>query len=337
MANTNVSLDRYLASQVIATNSAGGRGYESGVRTFNCPLCHEDRARGWMNVERFTAGCWNGGCVAEPRIEGGAIEWIRLVEGMNRRAEVWRYLLEHFSRETVFEPARRQRAADTPDFCKIPEQYVPFTGEARSIRQIRPEVFVHKQWGLTAKQAQEWALGYCLSGEYSGRIIIPIILFGMVVAFQARAFAGATPKYLNSKVGIECARPMGSVLFNFTALGRGEQLLLVEGSGDVMRWHREDRLKSPHGVGLLGLALTPEKLLLLRSVAPSKILVGLDNDEAGQARAFGYLQDLEAWGFDAVPVQWSGGKDLGEGAALVELSSSGKRAGRVQSKLGRFL
>lgn len=343
MVDNNVSLERYLASQVTVTNGAGGRGYESGVRTFNCPLCHEDRARGWMNVERFTAGCWNGGCPAEPRMEGGAIEWIRLVEGMARRAEVWRYLLQHFSRDTVFEPARRQRTADTADFCRIPRDYVRFEPQKRPVRSMRAEVFLYKQWSMTAANAADWGLGYCLQGPFSGRIIIPIFLLGMLVSFQARTFTGADPKYLSARHGLEsdpeadCGRPMSETLFNMTAVTRGAELLLVEGAADVMRWHRDERLKSPHGIALLGLALTPEKLLLLRSIAPSRVLVGLDNDEAGQARAFGYLQDLEAWGFNAVPVQWSGGKDSGEGAELVELDSAGKRAGAVQSKLGRFL
>lgn len=337
----SINLDAYLAARVTVTNAAqGSRGYDYGVRTFNCPLCREDRGRGWLNVERWTAGCWNAGCVAEPRITGGAIEWVREVEGLQGRGQTWRFLLEYFPSTGAYSSAQPKRDVSTVDFCHLPREFRHVDTIHRDGALGRPvELFLLRQWGLTLSQASDWGLGYCPSGRHGGRVIIPIWMNGELVAFQSRSYRGAEPKYLNSVHGpesnprAECGRPAGEVLFNIDGTPRGGEALLVEGPGDVMHWHRWERLREPHAIGLLGLALTPEKLAVLRELAPSKVTVAMDNEPAARLRAFSHMEDLAAWGLVACLGEWRGSKDAGAGAEL-KVWSGNTLLDRVKTRMG---
>src|SRR5438552_8412065 len=60
----SIDLDKWLRTRVRVLNDQGGRGFDTGVRTFNCPLCRDSKGRGWANVAYWTAGCFNVGCVA---------------------------------------------------------------------------------------------------------------------------------------------------------------------------------------------------------------------------------------------------------------------------------
>jgi hypothetical protein len=336
-----VDLDGYISSRVEVLNaSTGTRGYDTGVRIFNCPLCNEDRGRGWMNVERYTAGCWNAGCQAEPRLSGGAIEWVRLMESFPGRGVTWRFLLKTFPSYTKFKGVRAQPASHE-DFCILPPEFTDLVGynKVGSALGKAVSVFLQRQWGMSVADGVVWKLGVCFSGRYGGRVIIPITENSQNIAFQARSFRGGEPKYLNSRPGaygqpnVECGRPMGEVLFNTDGAPRDGEVLLVEGAGDVMGWHKGDLQREPHAIGLLGMALTPEKAALLRELGPSKVIVALDNEPAARRRAFTHIEDLQAWGIPAVFGEWVGGKDAGAGAALKILDGMSLKA-RISSQLG---
>lgn len=337
-----ISLDAYLASRLTILNSAhGARGYDQGVRTFNCPLCHETKGRGWMNVERWTAGCWNAGCEAEPRMLGGAIAWIARHEGFTARGATWAYLKDAFP-STGVNVAGTARGAEEDDFCRLPVEYRRLSALGPGFPVIAQPMlrFVATQWGLTASQAAAWGLGYCFSGRYASRVIIPIIMNGVVVAFQARTWRGDEPKYLTSHAGphadplSECARPARRIMFNLDGTLEGDEILLVEGPGDAMHWHRGSRERSPHAVAILGMALTPEKLSMLAEINPGRVIVALDNEPEAQKRAMTHIQDLVTWGLRPAVGLWRGAKDAAAGATL-EMHEVGDDVERVKMILGR--
>jgi DNA primase len=125
------------------------------------------------------------------------------------------------------------------------------------------------------------------SGHYDrfrGRLIFPITdIQGRVIAFGGRALAGEEPKYLNSP-----ETPLYQKGQTLYALHRARErmtgtrrALVVEGYVDCLMAHQ-------HGFGeavaVLGTALTPPQLGLLRRYADEAILF-FDADRAGQEAA----------------------------------------------------
>jgi hypothetical protein len=229
-------------------------------------------------------------------------------------------------------------------------------------------MFVYRQWGLLVPDAERWGLRQCILGRYAWRVVIPIVMFGQTVAFQARSYRGAEPKYLTSKhgrrgePGAECGRPAEALLYGYDAIEEGGEVVLVEGPGDVMRLagggdRGRGEVVSRQGetpaiardsgggencgrvvravpVALLGAALTEEKAALLAAKRPGRVTVALDADQ-DPARSWAVAERLSAWGLEAGVGAWVGGKDAGAGARLERVASGVGLRERVTGRLGR--
>lgn len=333
-----IDLDRFLRSVVHVRNEGGGRGYESGIRVFNCPICGEERGRGWVGIEGWGAGCFNIGCDAEPGLPGGAVEWARRVLRLASRAEAWRLLERQFGGAAVAPLPPRPRGED---FCRFPAGMRDFAGAAyASVVQSVFESFMRKQWGVGPEDAARWQLGWCIRGSHSFRVVIPVHVAGVAVGFQSRTIKdGVEPKYLTSSNvaspdrPAECGRPAAAMLFNSDSLRRGREALMVEGAGDVMGWHHLNA--SPPAFGLLGVALTVEKISMIRASGVSRVVVALDAEPRAQARAASHVEDLRAFDVDAVLGEWRGGKSAGDGARLELSGAADSLASRASAIFGR--
>jgi len=120
--------------------------------------------------------------------------------------------------------------------------------------------------------------------RFRGRLIFPIAdTQGRVIAFGGRGLAGEEPKYLNST-----ETPLYQKGQTLYALHRarermtdGRRALLVEGYVDCLMAHQYGFSEA---VAVLGTALTPSQLGLLRRYADEAILF-FDADRAGQEAA----------------------------------------------------
>ena len=200
---------------------------------------------------------------------------------------------------------------------------------------------MRRQWSIAPSDARVWGLGRCTRGRYAWRVIIPITVGERCVSFQARTFRRAEPKYLFARhlpigtLPAECGRPAAACLFNIDAVHEGDDVLLVEGPGDVMAlWSRAARVRTSVPVGILGQALTPEKLTMLAQKRPRRVVVGLDQGGAEARRARDHAADLLAWGLNAGIGLWQGAKDAGAGAESVVDDDAMTLPRLVSSKTG---
>lgn len=304
-----IDLDSYLRARVPILNAHGGRGHAQGVRTFDCPLCGDGRGRGWMNVLRWSAGCFNSGCVAEPAHAVSALEWVRRHEDFPTRGRTWAFLLADYPGAPPLPPTIEAHE----DFCRFPPSQ-PLT--AASVLGREALAFVRKQWGLPPAAAARWGLRVCGEGDFAYRVLIPIREAARDISFLGRAFRVSVLKYRVAEFGIETGRRLGDLLFNLDAALAGSPLVLVEGAGDVMAWGERVQSQGLPAVALLGQALTPERLALLAQRTPALVIVALDQEPPAQRRALAHLEDLRAWGLSAALGTWTGGKDAGSGAHL---------------------
>ncbi len=128
---------------------------------------------------------------------------------------------------------------------------------------------------------------------FQSRVIFPIHnLEGKVVGFTARALReDIKPKYINSKETYIFKK--GNTLFNYHRakdIARLEKkLVVVEGNMDAIRLY-SNGLKNV--VALMGTSLTKEQTEVLKKLK-AKIILMLDNDEAGESATYAIGQILE--------------------------------------------
>ena len=354
--NVVASLEEYFRRRIGFVNDDGGRGWEFGTRVFeSCPECGE-KGKAWLNASGWIR-CFRVGCVLCEGLPG--VELVQRAEGFRTRSETVVWLRQEFP--ALGPPPAPAPLAAYDDWCELPGGFrpVPPTGSAFWTRargsHLLDEVraFARRQWGLSVADLHRWGVGYCAAGRYAWRIVVPVVLGGRLVAFQARSYRGGEPKYLTSKwgargeTGAECGRPAEAMLFNLDSVREGSDVVVVEGAGDAMRWAgvaqaaaaaKNDgvALRGVNGgtpVALLGTALTDEKAALLAAKGPGRVTAALDAGAERESRAA--AEKLRAWGLAAGVASWVGGKDAGEGAMLEAVASRDGLAGRVAGRLGR--
>jgi DNA primase len=148
----------------------------------------------------------------------------------------------------------------------------------------REHPYLVKERGLTLETIIDFGLGFCAKGMMEGRIAIPIHnAQGDVLAYAGR-FPGEpaddTPKYKlppGFKKSLE--------LFNLDRAIKepsDKALVIVEGFFDVIKLHQ---LGCRKVVALMGstLSAAQEELIRRHTDSNSRVIVMLDEDEAGQA------------------------------------------------------
>lgn len=109
-----------------------------------------------------------------------------------------------------------------------PEEYAPLRpGEAKSLSHRAALRYLNNR-GITNEQIMEFRMGFCSSGPYRGRIVVPVFKGSEVVYFVARSISDAEPRrYMNPPT------PKGGTTFK-TFIGRSNIAVVVEGVFDAI-------------------------------------------------------------------------------------------------------
>lgn len=158
---------------------------------------------------------------------------------------------------------------------------------------------------------------------FQNRIMFPIHnLDGNVAGFTARCYLeNITPKYINTKETYIFKK--GNILFNYhrakDAIRLKKQVVIVEGNMDAIRMY-SNGIKNT--IALMGTSLTKEQIDVIKKMH-SKVILMLDNDNAGEIATYNIGNILEENSIDLLVVRLSGAKDPDEyiiknGAAAIE-------------------
>src|SRR6185312_1958070 len=138
--------------------------------------------------------------------------------------------------------------------------------------------------GLTQETVIDFDAGYCAKGMMSGRIAVPIHnVNGEVVAYVGRTIG--EPSDENPKYKLPPGFKKSLELFNIDQASKessDQPLIVVEGFFDCMKLHQ---LGHKRTVALMGSTMSPaqEELIKTHTTANSRVILMLDEDEAGQA------------------------------------------------------
>lgn len=147
-----------------------------------------------------------------------------------------------------------------------------------------------------------YELGFCETGEYAGRIIIPMYEGERLVNFQARDFLGREPRYLSAHVSQGADR---NTIFNLDRASQSGLLMVVEGPFDVLRL-------PDYAIALLGSTKWNEqKRERIIQANPKIILLALDNDDAGIHAEEAIRHSLAGLSVEMASIRLPG-KDVGD-------------------------
>lgn len=244
--------------------SHGFEDYRKGWITGACPECGEDREGKYaIHLEDNRGNCFICGNKDKP------LEVIRKMEKVHTISEVYQLLnaFEGFK----YAPIRRGHRIvkdQVKKKLKLPKEFkligVYNNKTAKIVKQNL------KNRGFNIKKLMRAGVGYCSTGEYANRIIIPYTANGELVYFNARRFVELGSKFQNPSTE-EFGIGKNQMIYNIDALYIYEKIYVFESATNSLTLGEQ-------AVGTGGKILSAWQLSALISSPCKEIIIGLDDD-----------------------------------------------------------
>ncbi len=245
-----------------------GHNSSSGQMQFDCPACSEEQGmpqgngRGNLevNYEKGWFHCWSCG---ERNNMKGRLPYLITRYGNARILKDFLLVKPEFKEKT--------ETGET-HLLKLPEGF-------KLLHQCNPNLhryndaikYVHNR-GISDDIIRDKKLGFCSTGKYANRIIVPSYnLNGELNFFVGRAFyRWVKPKVLNEEAEKEL------IIFNEADVNWDATIYLVEGPFD--------HLVTPNSIPLLGKYVSDYLFHMLQTKANCDIVIVLDGDAYEDAK-----------------------------------------------------
>lgn len=163
--------------------------------------------------------------------------------------------------------------------------------------------------GLSQRLVAEVGAGYCLTGYYAHRVIVPVVTQGALRTWVGRSWRPLEKKKVLMAVESQASR----ALFGYDLLveqrGHWNELIIVEGVFDALRlWDLGYR----ETIATLGAHITDVQMALMKRLRPDHVIVMRDADEAGDIAAIQEGRILLSNMFNVSIAHLTPGSDPGE-------------------------
>jgi DNA primase len=183
--------------------------------------------------------------------------------------------------------SQRKKVAVQHPLVELPEGF-------RKIERTTYPRYLQER-GLPLKDAIKFDMGYCLSGRYANRLVIPVYFENRLVSWVGRAM-WKVPKNAEGMRGKKVVNApgtsMGRFLFNYDRAKNASTLVITEGPFDAIAM-------GDCAVALFGTHLSHEQYGLLLKTKARKVVVLLDPDDAGRSASTKIVERLRPM-FDEV-------------------------------------
>ena len=264
---------------------------------FSCPVCNHHKRKFSVNLDKAVYKCWvcdyRGHNIRRLIRRFGTYLQLQSWDELSDRSDLERFtdlFMEGFAGEDkTSQRASQKTKTELPsEFISLAHKNIPATGTyAMKYLQSR---------GVTKADILKWKIGYCFSGEYRNRIIVPSFdEDGDCSYFIARSYTGDSYKYKNPRASKD-------IVFNDLFIDWNKDLVLVEGVFDA--------LVAGNAVPILGSTLRPGSELLRKIVwNDTPIYVALDPDAAAKERRI--IEMLLRYDIELYKIDVSGYEDVG--------------------------
>ena len=262
-----------------------GDGYTKGSESlFYCPRCEHHKKKLSVNLEKNVFKCW-------------VCDWsgknvYRIIRQYASQSDKFKWRSFHdeieinnFKTDIFAEPEVLKEEVVLPkEFVSLANKKLPSTA-AKALNYLESR-------GVSKLDIIKWKIGYCTTGQYASRVIIPSFdNAGDINYFVSRTYAREWRKYLNPKAS-------RNIIFNHPYVNFDEDLILVEGVFDAIR-------AGDNSVPLLGSTLSENSSLFCEIVKnDTPVYLALDPDAETKANKIISLllkYDIEVYKINVKP------------------------------------
>ena len=269
-----------------------GDCYRSGEEhLFSCPKCGHHKKKLSVNVSKNVYKCW-------------VCDWsgrnlrrvVRTYGDLNHKRE-WSELTSHVDTSDFSEDLFDKPPGEKEQTVKLPDSFESLANKETKYGAVWPLRYLRER-GITKSDIIRWKIGYCPTGEFAERVIVPSFgLTGHANYFIARSYTNDWKKYMNPPVGRD-------IIFNHLFIDFDNDISLVEGAFDAI-------VAGPNAVPLLGSTLRETSKLFQEVVKnDSTVFVALDPD--AEKKAMRLIRSLLQYGIEVYKVDIEGYSDVGE-------------------------
>lgn len=222
---------------------------------YNCPECGVDERKGNLEVslEKHLFHCWACGDVNNMH---GPLGKLIDLYGSKKQKKLYNLL-----QPEEFKPKEKR-----VNKLKLPEGFTLFK-DSSLVYPVRRQAYNYlTQRGITDEIIEKYGIGFCDTGAFSGRIIIPSYdSKGILNYFIARSWdANSRAKYKNPEEAKD------EIIFFENTINWNEDIHLCEGAFDA--------IFLPNSIAMLGKHMSELLLNTLYEKANGNIIICLDSD-----------------------------------------------------------
>jgi DNA primase len=296
----------------------GGYNKSGGEYLFTCPKCNHHKRKLSVNIDKNVFKCW----ICE--YSGTNIgRLVRKYADFNLKAK-WKeisgqYEIEQF--DEIIASLFPEEEEELDEIVKLPNEFVSLANKSRSLLSTKARNYLTRR-GITEEDILFWKIGYCPSGEYGGRIVIPSFNEnGDCNYFIGRTYQGDWRKYMNPPTS------KSKIIFNELYIDWDEELILTEGVFDAI-------VAGKNSVPILGSSLK-EQSKLFKSIISNDTTVYVALDPDAEEKASGLIENLIKYGAEVYKIEVAPYSDVGEMPKREFLKR--KKAARLMSSEDAFL
>jgi len=257
---------------------------------FYCPYCEHHKPKMSVNLDKNVYKCW----VCDTK---GNNIW-RLVRkfGDSSDKRKWRSFEDEVDiTDSVYEKIFGT-VKEEEEKIELPQEFVSLTNRNLLVGGKRAKKYLLNR-GLTDRDIARWKIGYCASGEYKNRVIIPSFnKDGKLNYFVGRSHSDDWMRYKNPMVS-------RNIIFNELNVDWKERVCLVEGIFDAVK-------AGTNSIPLLGSTLN-ERSKLFQKITENDTIVYLALDPDADKKSMEMIKAFLSHGIEVHTVDISGYEDVG--------------------------
>tara|TARA_A100001515_G_scaffold48107_4_gene38034 strand:- start:272 stop:1204 length:933 start_codon:yes stop_codon:yes gene_type:complete len=257
---------------------------------FRCPYCEHSKYKFSINIDKNVYKCW----ICDTR--GRNLRRVVRRFGTFKQRQSWEQITDEVDLNSFNSIFDTEIEVEIEQAIHLPKEFISLANPNLPIT-ARPAIKYLKDRGITRSDILKWKIGYCSSGQYENRIIIPSFRNdGYANYFVARTYSKHWKRYLNPPAS-------NNIIFNELYIDWSSDLCIVEGAFDA--------IVAGNAVPLLGSSLRENSKLVQQIVKnDTPIYLALDPDAKSKEQKIAkmFMQyDIELYKVDI-----SGFDDVGE-------------------------